>query len=135
MTAFSGSALYLAWAYSGGTVMLQTDFRQFAWEPSLNLIDSTAGADTFQESIPGIGIPGNISLTTVMQSGGTALISALAKGNQGTLIFGPAGTATGQPKSSIPAISMGPRYSQPYNDVVEFSVDFHQSAQHTDGAW
>lgn len=135
MTAFSGSALYLAWVYSGGTVTLQGDFRQFEWTPSLSLIDSTAGADTFREYIPGIGESGNIALSMVMQQNGTALIQALAKGNQGTLIYGPEGTASGKPKSTIPAISKGPAYTQPYDDVVEFKVEFQQSAAHTDASF
>ena len=135
MTAFSGSALYLAWVHAGGTAVLNTDFRQFDWTPSLALIESTAGADSFREYIPGIGEGGNISLTMVMQSSGTALISALARGTQGTLVYSPEGTATGKPKSSIPAISKGPAYSQPYDDVVEFKVEFQQSAFETNSAW
>lgn len=119
MGAFSGSSLYLAWVYSGGTTLLNTDFRQFDWTPTLALIESTAGADSFREFLSGIGEGGDISVTMVMQSGGTALLTALARGTNGTLLYGPEGTATGKPKSSIPAISKGPAYSQPYDDIVE----------------
>lgn len=135
MAAFSGSAMYLAWVYSGGTVLLNTDFRQFDWTPSLALIESTAGADTFREYISGIGEGGDISLSCVMQSAGTALISALARGNAGTILYGPEGTATNKPKSTIPAISKGPAYSQPYDDVVEFKVSWQQSAAETNTTW
>ena len=128
MAAFSGSALYLAWVTAGGTTTLHGDFRQFDWTPTLSLIDSTAGADTFREYIGGIGEGGDISVSLVMQAGATALISALARGTAGTLIYAPEGTATGKPKSTIPAISKGPAYSQPYDDVVEFKVSWQQSA-------
>jgi len=135
MAAFSGSALYLQWIYSGGTVTLHGDFRQFDWTPNLNLIESSAGSDTFQEFIPGIGQSGPITLSMVMQEGGTALISALASGTRGTLVYSPEGTAANKPKATIPAFSKGPAYSQPYADVVEFKVEFQQSAAHTDGFW
>ena len=135
MPAFSGSSLYLAWVWSGGTVTLHGDFRKFDWNPSLSLIDSTAGSDSFREFIPGIGEGGDITLEAVMQQGGTALLTALARGNQGTLLYGPEGTAVGKPKSTIPAISKGPAYSQPYDDVVTLKVGFQQSAYETQGAW
>lgn len=135
MAAFSGSAMYLAWVWTGGTAVLNTDFRQFEWTPSLALIESTAGADTFREYISGIGEGGDISLSCVMQSAGTALITALARGNAGTILYGPEGTATGKPKSTIPAISKGPAYSQPYDDVVEFKVSWQQSAAETNTTW
>jgi len=135
MAAFSGSAMYLAWIYSGGTIVLNTDFRQFDWTPSLALIDSTAGADTFREYISGIGEGGDISLSCVMQASGTALISALARATAGTILYGPEGTASGKPKSTIPAISKGPAYSQAYDDVVEFKVSWQQSAAETNATW
>src|SRR5512139_808734 len=135
MTAFSGSAMYLAWIYSGGTTVLNTDFRTFDWTPTLSLIDSTAGADTFREYIGGIGEGGDISVSLVLQTGSTALISALARATNGTLLYGPEGTASGKPKSTIPAISRGPSYSQPYDDVVEFKVSFQQSAAETNATW
>src|SRR5512139_2745862 len=135
MTAFSGSAMYLAWVYTGGTIALNTDFRQFDWTPTLSLIDSTAGSDSFREYITGIGEGGDISLSMVLQTGSTALISALARGTNGTLLYGPEGTATNKPKSTIPAISKGPSYSQPYDDIVEFKVSFQQSAAETNASW
>lgn len=135
MAAFSGSALNLSWVWSGGTVALAGDFRNFEWTPSLSLIETSAGADTFREFISSIGEAGALSYTAVMQSGGTALIAALASGNAGTLVYSPSGTATGQPKSTIPAISRGVGYTQPYNEVVEMKVEWQQSAAHTQAAW
>ena len=135
MTAFSGSALYLAWVYGGGTVTLHGDFRSFDWTPTLSLIDSTAGSDTFREYIGGIGEGGDINVSMVMQTSGTQLITALGRGTAGTLLYGPEGTASNKPKSTIPAISKGPAYSQPYDDVVEFKVSFQQTAAETNATW
>jgi hypothetical protein len=127
--------MYLAWVGSGGTTTLQGDFRQFDWTPTLALIDSTAGSDSFREYISGIGEGGDISLSCVMQTGSTALISALARGAAGTLLYGPEGTASGKPKSTIPAISKGPAFSQAYDDVVEIKLSWQQSAAETNAAW
>ena len=135
MAAFSGSALYLAWIWSGGTITLHGDFRTFDWTPTLSLIDASAGSDSFREYISGIGEGGDINFSAVMQQGGTALITALARGNAGTLLYGPEGTATNKPKSTIPAISKGPAYTQPFDDVVEFKVSWQQSAVETNAAW
>lgn len=135
MTTFSGSAAYLAWLWNGGTAVLNSDYRQFDWTPSLALIDSTAGADGFREYLAGTGEGGDISLSMVAQEGGTALIGALGRGNEGTLLYGPEGTATGKPKFLIPAISKGPAYSQPYDDVVDFKIGFQQNTFETASTW
>lgn len=135
MAAVSGSALYLSWVYSGGTVRIDTDYRQFDYAPTLSIIDASAGADTFREYIGGIGEGGAISVSCVLQSGGTALISALAKNTPGTLTYAPSGTATGQPKFVIPALSKGPAFSQKYDDVIEMKVEFQQTSAETVSAW
>ncbi len=131
MPAFAGSAMYLAWVYPGGTVTLQGDFRTFSWSPSLNWIDATAGADTFEELLPSFGTGADITCTMVMQAGGTALLAALDRQTAGTLIYGPEGTATGKVKYTIPATSAGPQFSQPYNDVVELTASFRQTGAET----
>lgn len=135
MTAFSGSSLYLAWVWSGGTTTLHGDFRQFSYEPTLSLIESTAGSDSFREFIGGIGEGGDIKFSAVMQAGGTALITATARQNIGTLLVGVEGTATNKPKITIPCISKGPAFNVPYDDTVEFSVGFQHNAAETMGTW
>ena len=73
MTVFSGSAFYLAWVWGGGTIPPQGD----SYEPTLILIESTAGSDSFREYIGGIGgiaDGGDIKFSLVMQTAGTAPI-------------------------------------------------------------
>ena len=135
MTEFSGSALYLAWIHPAGTLVMSPDYREFSFEPGRKTIDTTAGSDTFQQSIAGIGVPGPVSVKGVMQTAGTAMITALANATVGTLIAGIEGTATNKPKLTIPAISGGMKYKIVYDGICEFNVDFEQSAQHTEGAW
>jgi len=138
MARFSGSAMHLAWIWTGGTINLHSEFREFSYSPTLSLIDASAGSDTFRNYLPGIGEGGDISLTMVMptySTGGTALLAALASGNQGTLIYGPEGTATGRPKVTIPAFSRGPSFTQPYDDVVELMCGFQQSSAASTAAY
>jgi hypothetical protein len=128
MSAFAGSALNLQWVYSGGTVQLETDFRNFGWTPSLNFIDATAGADTYEELLASYGTGVEIPVTMVLQADGTALLAALDRQTAGTLIYGPEGTANGKPKYTIPATSSGPQFSQPFDDIVEITANFRQTA-------
>ena len=128
MTAFAGSALSLQWVYSGGTVSLHTDFRGFTWTPSLNFIDATAGADTYEELLASFGTGVEIPVAMVLQADGTALLTALARQTAGTLVYGPEGTATGKKKYNIPATSSGPQFNQPFDDVVEVTANFRQTA-------
>lgn len=135
MTAFAGSSLYAEWVYSGGTVVLDTDFRTFSYTPVLSLIDSTAGADSYREFIDGIGEGGDPTFTLVMQTGATVLLTALARNTNGTLNVGVEGTASGKPKLVIPAISKGPQYDVPYDDIVTLTASFQQSAAETSTTW
>lgn len=128
MSAFAGSAMYLGWVYSGGTVQLETDFRTFSWTPTLNFIDATAGADTYEELLASYGTGVEIPVTMVLQADGTALLTALTRQTAGTLVYGPEGTATGKVKYSIPATSSGPQFSQPFDDIVEITANFRQTA-------
>jgi hypothetical protein len=58
------------------------------------------------------------------QSDGTALITALAQGTRGTLIFGEAGTATGSPKTTLPAMVSSFNRSVPYADIVTYDISW-----------
>lgn len=134
MTAYVGSALYVSWIHSGGTVALSGDFRQLNYSPSIEMIEETAGSDANKLYLAGVK-DGQVSYSAIMQSKGTALTNALAEGTSGTLIWGPEGTVATNQKITVPAISMGVNYSQPYNDVVELSVTFQQNGARTEGVY
>ena len=132
---FAGSAMYLQWVSTAGTVALNTEFRTFNWSPTLNFIDATAGADTYERILPSYGVGGDIAFSMVAQSDGTALAAALARATQGTLLYGPAGTANNALAYSIPAYSNGPSWNEPFNDVVEITNNFRQYAVETRSHW
>ena len=137
MANFMGSAMYLAWVWSGGTIQLETKFRSFSWQPTTEWVDASGGSDAFEVMLAGIGRGSDIPYTRVMPDGadGTALLAAVATRTQGTLLYGPAGTVTGQPKFTIPAVSGGPMIDQPYDDIVTLTVNFRQNAVETVAAF
>lgn len=134
MTAFAGSTLYMEWVHPGGTIVLSGDFRQLTINRTLEIIDATAGADTYKEKLPSFGDT-EVSWSSVMQQSGTALISALAQKTLGTVVVGYEGTATGKPKFTVAAYSNGPSFNQPYNDVVEFSCSWISTAAPSETTW
>lgn len=134
MTAFSGSALYARWVYSGGTAVLSGNFRTFSFDPDINLIVSTAGATADESYVNGVKT-GQAQWTSVMQSAETALQTALAAGVPGTLEVGPEGTVTGKPKLTIPAISKGLKYNEPYNDIVTLTCSFTKNGALGNTTW
>jgi len=132
---YAGSAMYLAWIHPGGTTTLQTEFRNFSWQPTLNFIDATAGADTYERLLPSFGVGSDIPLEMLAQTGGTALAVALARQTKGTLLYGPAGTANNEIAYQIPAYAQGPQWTQPFNDVVQMNCNFRQFAAESTGKW
>jgi len=124
----------MAWIYSGGTVVLSGDFRTVNVTRSLEIIDATAGADTYREKLPSFGDT-EVTFSSVMQADGTALITALAQKTYGTVVVGPEGTASGKPKFTVAAYSVGPTFNIAYNDVVEFSCSWISNAAPTETPW
>ena len=126
MAEITGKNLVATWAYSGGTVNLNTDFRTLSINPNIDLAETTAGADTDKTYIPTIK-DATIEWSGLYQSDGTALVSALEAGTGGTLTVYPEGTASGKQKDIYPAIAMGAKINIPYADVVEISCTFQKN--------
>jgi hypothetical protein len=97
MAEHTGSALYCQWVYSGGTLVLNTDYRTLDTSPTIGLVKASAGSDTDESYLTTLK-DGKYTWKGVSQTGGTALENALVEGTAGTLTFGREGTATGKPK-------------------------------------
>lgn len=135
---FLGSAFAGTWiGYNSGgtaigTTVLATDFRNFNYSPSIDIIDATAGADSNRRRITYLK-DGQVTCTMVLQYDiGTVQMNNLAEGVSGTLVWGEGGTATGRPKHTMPAICLGASYATPYNDVVSISVTWQQNGTRVD---
>lgn len=131
---FAGSALYAHWIWSGGTIVLSTENRNFSFNETLETIDATAGSDATRRKIASFK-NATASMTYTAQNDGTALLTALAAGVVGTLIFGEAGSVAGKPKTTMPAISLGINRSVPYADVVTYDISWESNADRTYGVW
>jgi len=136
MADYSGSALVVTWAYGTGTYTLTGDQRNFSYTPSIDLIETTAGADSNKNYISGPK-DGQAQFEALMQTGtaatGTAIYSTLTEGNSGTLTWSPEGITATKPKYTMPAISLGASFGYPYADVVSVSVPFQQNGARTEG--
>lgn len=136
MPAYSGTNLDVKWLYGSGTIVMGGDYRQFNYNPAIELLDETAGADAAQLFIPYLK-SGQAQFTGLIQTGtgagGTLMTAALAEGNFGTLVVSPYGTGTTTLKQTIPAYSGGVQWNNQYNALTEVSVTFTQSGVRTEG--
>lgn len=134
MAEYSGSALYVSWIHPSGTAVFSADYRTLTDSVEGNVIDASAGSDPYQVVIAGIQ-NGKVALTYVDQAGGTVNMYACDFGVQGTLIYGPEGTATGKPKRTIPAMSLGWSRQMQYSNVPEVTVNWQYTGAPTKGAY
>jgi hypothetical protein len=131
---YVGSQCYVSWVWSGGTIELYTDARNFSYTPSVDLVDATAGADISRRRLLSFK-DGQASLSALAQYDGTAFVNACAEGRSGTLTWGLSGTVSGRPKSVMPAFSQGVTQTAPYSDVATYDVTWQQNGNRTDSAW
>lgn len=137
MSTYAGSSLIVSWIQAAATTVLTGDHKSCSWTPDIAMIDATAGADANKTYIAGVkdgSVTFNANMQSGTNSGGTATYSTLARGNVGTVLVQPEGTASTKPSISIPAISQGAQYSWPYNDVVEVTVNWQQNGAETEAA-
>ena len=134
MAEYTGKDLFLSWTSTSGTVTPAADYRSVTYTPSIDLIDTTAGSDAAKTYITGYK-DAQLSISLLMQTDGTATTNAFIEGAVGTLIVAPEGTATGNEKLTIPAISLGVKRNYPYNNLVELTIDLQQYGVRVDGSY
>ena len=134
MAEFTGKNLALSFIYSGGTIDLAPDFRTFSKAPSIGMVDASAGSDADRTYLTTLK-DGTYSWGAVVQEIGTAIRTALVEGTGGTLEIGEEGTAIGNPKETVPVISMGAQYNIPYDNVVEISCQFQKNGARTEAVY
>ena len=133
MGAFAGSALSLTWTWSGGTLQVDTDYRNWNYTPGQEFYEETAGAAPNKEWIPSMKT-GQASAGGVMQAGSMHVYgSALAEGNLGTLVWCPEGTALGKYHGTAAFYSQGIVQNQVYNQLVEWTCAFMQTGTRSEG--
>lgn len=131
----AGPTMVLTWTYSGGTVALAADYRTCTWAPSVDYVETSAGADTHKGRLTALK-DATASITLVAHAGtaGTAIQAALQPGAAGTLVIQPEGTATAKRKITFPCYADGANIDMPYADIVAISCGFTGNGAWTDGA-
>jgi hypothetical protein len=132
MPAYLGSACIVSWIQTVGTLILTPDFRGVKYDPAVEMVEQTAGADTAKSFVTGV-FSGKASMQVLQQSGSIGIATALVEGMTGTLKISPEGTAAGKQLLTIPAISDGISMNVPYNAVVEYSLSWTQNGARVDG--
>jgi len=133
MGEYTGSGMYLAFK---GT-SLAVDYREFADSEEVALAEGSAGADVARTYLKTLE-DGTATLSMVDQTGGTAATAPwnlMDKGAEGTLEWGPEGTATGKPRHYVNAIVVSRERTFPYDNVVESTYGFQFSGVVTDTAY
>lgn len=126
MAHFTGSAAYLE--FRG--IELNTDYRNFDGDRSIDKSETTAGADTDKSYLPTIR-DGTMKMTFVQDSAaaGTAVVRNLYEGAEGTLTWGPQGTATGAPKYSCVAFVESLSTPLKYNEATLRDVTWQKNGE------
>lgn len=133
MARFVGRGLAVIWAYTGGSIALESDFKSFSVAEEVQDADSTAGADTYAGHLPTFA-----DATAEMEmlgttNSGTLHWSRIAPRTEGTVYWYPEGTATAKPKHSAPAYIQARDRDYPFDDVVSVTVGFQYQGVVTDG--
>jgi len=124
MAEYTGAALYVSF----GGVPVATDFRDWKDDTEMGLVDASAGADTSTTYLKTLK-NGSASIKGLVQAGAAnAILAALVEGTEGSLVWGPEGSAAGKQKYTVNAIVKKLGKSVPYKDVVDFSADLQFSS-------
>lgn len=130
MPSFTGKNLHLD---LGGTA-INADYREFNIDEEMGIVDQSAGSDTARTYLTTLEDASG-SLMVVDQADGTAatyIWNLLDKGTEGTLTWGPEGTATGKPKHLANVIITSRSRSFRYDDLVELNFGIQVSGAITD---
>jgi hypothetical protein len=120
----TGAAQYIGFIHSGGTVNLSGDSRTFDVTREQEVADASAGSDGARSSKATLK---NYSATLealYIGTAGTASFGSVDIGKEGTLLWGPQGTATGNPKGSWPMIVTNMSITSPFDDVVMLNIEW-----------
>ena len=136
MARYTGKAMYIKWTYSGGDVPLDADFKALDVTGSVKKIDLTAGHDTHATYTPGV-LDHVISLSAldVDTSQGTLVEAACKEGTEGTLEWGPLGTATGNPKHTVAAFVTSHKVSWKNDAETPVTIEWQTTEDITDATY
>lgn len=132
MARFTGHDLAVCWAYTGGSVFLEDDYRTLNVNEDVNDANSTAGNDTYAGHLPTY-TDATIAFEMLGTTGsGTAHWTKLAPRTEGTLHWWPEGTASTKPYHYAACYIASRERAYPYADVVTVNLGFQPNGVITD---
>lgn len=130
---YVGSSWYGTWTTSGGTFVMSGNQTMFGMERTVDTVEVTAGSDTQKAYLPTV--TDNKMSYAYYDAGtaataGTAIAAQLKPNVQGTITFGPQGTATGKPKYQIAAVVTSQKIEYAFDAAALYEIEFLGS-----GSW
>ncbi len=133
MARFTGRDLVTIWAYTGGSVSLEDDFRSLDVGEDVNDADSTAGNDDYSGHLPTF-TDASADFEMLGTTGsGTLHWNRIKPRTEGTLYWYPEGTASTKPQHYAPAYIQSRSRTYPFDDVVDVKLTFQFQGEPTDG--
>lgn len=134
MARLAGKNLSLTFG-TGSPTDLAADFQTWEISDEMGLAELTAGDDA-AASYAATYTKGKGTWKGLYdETSGTVVWAAVANGTSGTLTWGPAGTTTGKPKFTVPAIVANRNMTFPFAEKIEVTAEFQFTAAVTPGTF
>lgn len=124
MARLQGKDLKVFWIDGSGTADISGHRRTLDISEEAEMKDTTAGNDAARNYEPLHLVLGASYTALYDGTAGTAVSYRLRAGAEGSVVFGPLGTASGAPKGSFAAVVSQHNMSVPYDDNIEVSIEF-----------
>lgn len=125
MATWNGDELVATWTRHDGTATLTGIQRELTFNSSMDFADHSGGTVHYRRRKKTIG-DYDAQIVTLWDTSnlGTAAMTLLADGNEGTLNIAPLGTATGKPKGTYPMVVENKELPIPYDDGIIVTLSF-----------
>jgi hypothetical protein len=128
----TGKEIFLSWTPTAGTeIILDTDYRSFTKNRTMNEVDLTAGDDDF-EYMGDSFTRGEITVTVLA---GDDDVDDITEGQTGSLIYGRRGNGSTMRKETIPAKVLSIEEASEYAGAQSLDITFRQTATATIGTF
>lgn len=125
MATYNGDELVVTWTRHDGTATLTGIQRELTLNSSMDFADHSGGTVNYRRRKKTIG-DYDAQIVTLWDTSnlGTAAMTLLADGNEGTLNIAPLGTATGNPKGTYPMVVENKGLPIPFDDGIVLTLGF-----------
>lgn len=123
-----GKNTYIGFIHSGGTALVDSDYRTFDVGDEMGAVDLSAGADnlrTYAQTLEDV--KPSAEMLYADGAAGSAIWSKVRPGTAGTLVWGWEGEAAGKPKWGIACFVTKCDMSGGYENELAISVEWANS--------